>query len=373
MDTFFDQHDKHTCDLPEEPVNHVTFLFHGCILPVLVLFGCVNNLLVIRILCKMNTKSATAILLNAVAVSDFMYLTSTVVTWIGWSWYEALGELCTYMENFTLAIPFLIGFYETICDIVVWVFVMLLIERYVSMTYFIMDDKYCVRHGQRGGVVVVALSFLLATTFNIPAIATYRIISKTVSENGSSVVVVPEGLSTMDNVGYSYYTLDCILNIFIPLGIGFLMTSHMIIILYSKKGRQGEYTYAQGENSHTKVDKGGFATVAVVIFGVLLILCETPRILQASLVLAQTKMDKRMFLDIIHYCSVSFITLQAVNSFFKLFIYCTVSKEFKTATRSLYSRQKHRHKQRKTRSVVLSTNNQRLRSDEEQGIVEESQ
>jgi hypothetical protein len=317
----------------------------------------------------MKTKSASAVILSALAGADILYLVSTVMTWIVYSWSEVLGELCAYMENFTLAIPFLMGFYETACDIVVWVFVMLVIERYVAMTYFIMKDEKCARHGLTGGTVVVAVSFLLATSFNVPALASYHIISKTVEENGTSVVVVPVGLSTMDNVSYSYYTLDCIINIFIPIILVTFMIVHNLFVK-SRKGQQPEYTFAQREDGEPKVDEGAFATSAVIVGGFMFIICETPRVIETSLVLAQTDIQEQVFLDILHYCSLAFIMLQALNSFVKLFVYCMVSEKFKTTARSLYSRRRHRHGEQQSRSVGFSASSHRQRPEEEQAMVE---
>jgi hypothetical protein len=334
-------------------INKLQVVSDCGIVTVITLLGLVINPLCVVAFSRDKTKPPTTLMLQILAIADTLFLLANFV-------FNSLR--CFLKNDFKQHSSTVIGSYfeevtyiflEVMRDCTVWLVVVVTANRYMAVY-----SPFRAIHMNRRMVVVstVAVS-IYVVLFNLPRIFE-REIQKVQGENGSTTTRRRGRLAR--NITYitTYYIIDSVLNVLMPMVMVTAMNMRMIKVLRVAWRSRSRMDSNRDINRRADQDRNTRTTFMLVTIALVFVACEMPQVCffltKVSIVSSLDTMNDmtiKQLETILVLNSVSII-FQNINSLANFFVYCLIGKLFRRILCDMFQKS-FLVRQSRTRSSVV--------------------
>ncbi|BHF84092.1 hypothetical protein SprV_0902724200 [Sparganum proliferum] len=166
------------------------------ITPIICLTGIVANSINMIVLTREWMRSSTNVYLTAVAASDLIYLTHSLL--FSLQVYAGARRCSLYMYT----VPIIHGTANLFSNMTTWLTVSFTIERFINISFPIFGHRFCTRRKARVAVIVVCIASFI---FTFPDYLQNKVVPQTYA-NGS---LVPDGMYIVTSSKYHKFLTAC--------------------------------------------------------------------------------------------------------------------------------------------------------------------
>lgn len=286
----------------------VHFFFWGIIVPVIVLFGLIGNILTIIVLWRKEMHSTTIYYLRALVITDTIILVFAFLLLTPISISNYTNSL-KYFRDIIYPMIFVPCNYVvmTVQTINVWITVSVTIERYIAICHPFISIRLLTRCK---ALTVIGLTTSFSVLYNIP-----RLFGTKASplKSGEGYIIVPTEYGESDIYKEIYSGLMYSILIFIiPLLVLFVLNFLLIIELMKMRQRR--------VGMNVEEDNEANMSLVLVLIVLIFIVCQTPGLIAQYEFLSQ--------LVLLKWLAVS-NTLFIFNSSVNFLVYTAVGRKFR--------------------------------------------
>ncbi|KAK3735029.1 hypothetical protein RRG08_001819 [Elysia crispata] len=324
------------------PDARYTVPINGFLSPIVIVFTLFNNSLVCLVLLKRHMRSPTTIILFALALSDMLtglfplpffihfYSTERVHEWVPYQWCQAMNFCVQYIPTI----------FHTAS---IWLTVALATQRYICVCHVFKAKTWCTTQKT---LTTIAFIFLFATLshstrfFEVDAVKTTKVsmLDPNITVSACSLKMRPWVKANINLYFNIYFWFRVIFIHLIPCVSLAVMTALLVHTMRMAERRRRELQLQNEQAECRRLRDSNRTTLMLVIVVVTFLLVELPLgLLMVLHILRQT-----FYLSIIRSDILSILSL--LSNFFILlsyplnfFIYCGMSKQFRTTFKSLIS------------------------------------
>ena len=284
------------------------FIFWGIILPIIVLFGLIGNILTIIVLWRKEMHSTTVFYLRALVVTDTAILVLAFITLTPLS----LSNYTKTLEKFKeIVYPIIFTpcnyMVMTVQAINVWITVSVTIERYIAICHPFTSVRLLTR---RKALVVIGTITILSILYNLPRLFATEAIKN--EENGYyNLLETNFGITNLYMQVYRQFMYSLLIFI-IPLSVLVVLNGLLIIELMRRRRRRIGMNIK--EDNETNISR------TLVLIVVIFIVCQTP-----GLIVQYNILFERVLLKWLAISNTLFVLNSSVN----FLVYMFVGRKFR--------------------------------------------
>lgn len=284
------------------------FICFGIILPIIVLFGLIGNILTIMVLCQKDIRSNLMIYLRAIIVTDNIILIFSFISLTPESISDYTGQLKDFRYFVFPVIFTTCSFLLMVSEMInVWCTVCISIERYLNVCHSSISKRLFT--GRKALIIIWAIT-VVSILYNLPRVFATESI-KSHSREGYFLLRTSYGSSHLYLEVYSRFLYSVFLYI-LPLSVLFVFNIFLILNLKRIRHLYTEMSLEEKES----VDITLLTVVLIVIFFV----CNAPVIVLELFDISHSKKEKLL--------SASNI-LGILNSAVKILAFITIVHRFR--------------------------------------------
>lgn len=322
----------------DKQLQDTRFIVQKLIMPFILSFGVVGNMLNIAVLTRRWMKSSTNFYLTALAICDISYLT-LALTLYSKEYFPGLASSCIYNKYFVLVgIPFANLFSNT----GVWLTLTFTVERFIGVCHVMWGKVWCTPKRAKYIILVVALTSLLFTLPNF--------FENTSTVEKGQCKIVQREFAKHGSYALGYMWLNQTLFTFGPLILLSVFNILLINAVTSATKKRSSMTTGmiQTDRQERHMREQHKITVMLIAVVMVFLVCQLPQAishLYKSFMEANNKYDHPTDVRVRIVGNVSNL-LVTINSSINFVLYSSFSLKFRRTFRVLFCRCLWRNKPR---------------------------
>ena len=284
------------------------------------LFGFIGNGLTILVLHRdQDKKNTTNCLLQALAVSDLLYLLACVFIQVLKALHDFTDWCPMLREGFPYMEPYIWGFASTAATITVWLVILVTADRYIAVCLPLQQNLRTIERARLAIIVAVALGLL----YNIPRFFERVTVFKYDACINTTIAVVNKTVFRQSDLYILIYKtiMYFIFRAFGPL-ITLLVLNFKLIKAFNELRRKRlelKKRTRQGEN----------ITFMLIVVVTVFIICLLPDLTLRILLTLHSHNIAKMNILFLRYANAISNLLLTVNSSINFLIYCLIGNKFR--------------------------------------------
>ena len=297
------------------------FLICGVVIGSICVLGLLGNVTSMMVLWKHKMETATILLLQSLAFTDCLLLTTTLFVYTLPAVHLYTGELknlydgCDYVKTFLWPLAMIAH------TAAVWLTVLVTLHRFFCVCkplgMYIKFSTQFIR-------ILVLIVFSTSVLYNLPRFFEHQVVSSTANsyQNGSNATNASErilGDSTFYQILYSNILYFPVMYI-IPLISLMYLNTKLIKAVNQLKTRKAQLTGHQAPEDHI--------TLCIIFIVFIFVICQTPALINQILWAVTDHADRDCGKFHFYYTKISDV-LVVINSSVNFIIYCLFGKSFR--------------------------------------------
>ena len=301
------------------------------LIPTIVLFGVVGNMMTIAVLTRRCMRSSTNFYLTALAIYDILYLVFALT--MSLNHYTTIKSTEWYIRyRKPIGKPFV----DTASNTGVWLTLTFTIERYIGVCHPMKGKRWCTP--ERARIVIFIVCFITAI-ITFPEFFEYIIVELHNADNSTVLKTVATSFASTSTYQWGYVYTNQTLFTFLPLLLLLIFNSLLIrAVTAASKSRKAMVNQVSNERQQRQQAEQHKKTVMLISVVIVFLICQLP---QAILNLYSTYLEvtksvtsKRIHILLIINNVCNFLVM--INSSINFVLYSSFSTKFRRTFKRLF-------------------------------------